>query len=514
MTPFDIQSPLPPRKPILDNNQDIVAPIPAPEKPSAVNRVADVEEIVVAKPTITKKGFSLPGWSIWLFILLVVLLILTIIFKVLLPSLAGKPPVVETKLVYWGLWENGNIMAGVLSDFEKENPGVKVEYKMTSRQDYRNRLQARLTKTGSNDDVPDVFRYHSSWLPMLGSDLEPVPSSIATKIGLDTDFHDVYKELIQNGKYLGVPLMYDNLALFCNRAIFESAQAQFPKTWWGLDKLARKLTVKDGNGQISTAGVAMGITGNVDHWSDIVALLMKQNGVDPYKSDEANTEKLQNILTFYTLFKSKDAVWDETMPNSTTAFAQGKLAMYFAPSWRVFDVLALNPKLDFEVTNVPQLPTLDGVDLAAIENGTIKGSLTDKQLATYWVEGVSKNSPHKDLAFKLLAFLAKKESLEKVYAAASQVRSFGPLYPRKSMKESIIADSKIKPFVSVADKANSWYMSSFTHDSPGLNDRMMKYFEDAITATIVQQVDKSTTLKTLQSGIVQLQNQYKLTVLP
>ena len=482
--------------------------------PEVSNRVADVEDIIVeTKAPPRKTGFSLPGWVMWLFIGLVVLLIAGVVISVLLPSLKGKPPVVEKKITYWGLWENTNIMAGILEDFEKENPGVKVDYKMIPRQDYRNRLQARLPKTGT-DDVPDVFRFHSSWLPMVGSDLAPVPSDVATQIGLDTDFHDTYKELKLGGKYLGVPLMYDNLALFYNKTIFESAQAQLPKTWWGLDRLARKLTVKDANGQISTAGVAMGITGNVDHWSDIVGLLLKQNRVDPYKQDVANSDKLQNILTFYTLFRTKDAVWDETMPNSTTAFAQGKLAMYFAPSWRTFDIQAMNPDLKFEITNVPQLPTLDGADLAAIESGTVTSGLTDKQWATYWVEGVSKNSPNKDLSFKLLAFLAKKESLQKIFTASSQTRSFGPIYPRKSMKDLVINDKKILPFISVADKASSWYLSSFTHDSPGLNERMSKYFEDAITANGSLIGQNTTSLKTLQSGILQLQSQYKLTIAP
>ena len=108
------------------------------------------------------------------------------------------------------------------------------------------------------------------------------------------------------------------------------------------------------------------------------------------------TNKLAaDALLFYTLTSRSDRVWDETLPNSTQAFASEKVAMYFAPSWRINDLKAINPNLDFGVLPVPQLP-----------NSTITW-------ASYWVEGVSASSENQQAAWQFLKFISQKESLEK-----------------------------------------------------------------------------------------------------
>lgn len=510
MSKFDVQSPLPSRKPILEEDSSST-PLVLPEKRERVEQIDEsLANVGVAKPR--EKRFSLPTWSIWALIGLVVLMILGVFFTSLLPSLRGKPVVKQKILTYWGLWEESSIVSGILEDFESKNPGVKVNYKMLNKKDYRSRLQARLGKTGSTtEEVPDVFRIHSSWLPMFSGELAKVPTGVAGQIGLDSDFYKVFSELKVDGSYMAVPLMYDGLALFYNKDMLESAQASVPKTWWGLEKLARKLTVRDSNGQISRAGVALGLTANVDHWSDIVGLLMRQNGIDPYSSEAKNIDKMGKLLQFYAYFKTKDPVWDDTFAQSHVAFAQGKVAMIFAPSWRVFDIEAINPKLNFEVTSVPQLPTLDGADLAAIESGEVSGSLTDFQWSTYWVEGVNQKSPNQELAWQLVKFMADKEQLIREHTAASQMRSFGPIYPRKSMRDQMVVNRRTAPFVAAADNATGWYLSSYTYDA-GVNDEMIKYFEDAINKIVAEPSSNvADTMSTLSSGISQLRQKYRLT---
>ncbi len=515
MTSFDVQSPLPARRPILDSDEKVekseeaVAPVVAVIGES----VFDTNQ----KPDEKKRaGFNIPIF-LWIGLaLLLLLIIFLVIFRVLIPNLKGTTPTTPTKLIYWGMWEPSQVMNSVLDEFAAAHPGVNVVYEKQEKRDYRNRLQARLGKSGeaNSGEVPDVFRIHSSWLPMMKNNLAKMPGETATKIGLGTDYYKVFEELKSNGSYLAVPLMYDNLSLFYNKSIIESAQASLPKTWWGFEKLARKLTVKDANGNITTAGAAMGLTGNVDHWSDIIGLLLQQKQVEPFKADKTNGDKLNDVLQYYSLFRTKDAVWDETLANSTQTFANGRLGLYFGPSWRVFDIQAINPDLAFEVTNVPQLPTLEYSDKAeSIENGQISGGLSTEQWATYWVEGVNNQSKNQKLAWELLAFLSQKENLQKMYGAAASLRSFGEIYPRKSMKDSLASDKRILPFLQVADSAKSWYLSSFTYDT-GLNDEMSKYFEDAINSITIKNNQSADILPTLQNGLLQLQNRYKLTVNP
>ena len=485
-----IKSPLPPRR--------IVERTPDPEEVSE-NRSNLVSEPILS-PMKPKEKIKLKTWH-WIVIgvgilVLVIILALTV-FK--------KKPVEQTvTLNYWGLWEDNTIINSVISDFEAKNPNIKINYVRSVRSDYRTRLTGRLAKNSaeSTSNV-DIFRYHNTWVPMLRDYLEPVPTETVNSIGLESDFLDVYKSDLKEGnKWLGVPLMYDGLALFYNKTLLEAAKVDVPKGWWELEKAAIKLTEKDEDGVIKVAGAALGITnGNVDHWSDIVGLMTKQNGIDFSKSLNT-TKNLEDALKYYASFThSSSKVWDDTLPNSTNLFASGKLAFYFAPSWRVFDLEKLNKDLKYGITTVPQLP-ING-DITA-ENT----ELTDIHWASYWTEGVSNTSQHKEAAWKFLTYLSSSEVLEKLYTAESQVRSFGEIYPRKSMTDKLKNNDKVWPFVSVANKASSWYLASETGDD-GVNTEMQKYFANAVDG-VVKEGDTTETMTTLKNGISQLQQKYSL----
>lgn len=495
----DIKSPLPSRKTnFLDDNNLAVE-----EKPvvAETSENANIEPTpILSQPA--KKGFSLKNFDknqliIFGIIGVVVVLILILIFAVIMPNIRNGGKQKQTVLNYWGLWEDSSVIEGIIADFEAQNPTIKINYIKNQKDDYRTRLEGRLSKT-DQEDVPDIFRIHNTWLPMFRENLAPVPATTVVNLQLDTDFFNVYQQDLKEGKsFLAVPLMYDGLALFYNKDLIDGAQIDLPKSWWNLEDAANKLTVKDGLGKIITSGVAMGLTDNIDHWSDILGLMMKQNGVDFLADSSSNDQKIRDVLTFYTLFANKDKVWDATLPQSTELFANGKLGFYFAPSWRIFDIEAMNPNLNFEITTVPQLPTLSNVPVNQVNNST---DLTNIHWASYWVEGINSKSSKQKEAWKFLEYLASKEGLEKMYTAQSQIRSFGEIYPRKSMADKLISNSKIKPFVSVADNAESWYLASRTFDN-GINDEMIKYFGDAINAITMENKAPEDVMVDLKSGI-------------
>ncbi|PIU73608.1 hypothetical protein COS78_01290 [Candidatus Shapirobacteria bacterium CG06_land_8_20_14_3_00_40_12] len=492
----NISSPLPPRQSL--SGSSVEAPAAADTSPSP-----PLIGFSSSSPSPRKK--SLPVFVIPLTIIILVALLLFVVIKVLIPTLSGKPGKVVT-LNYWGLWEDRSLLEGVIADFEAKNPNIKINYKTQQKNDYRSRLSGRLTKDSTVDEVPDIFRLHSSWLPMFVDSLAPVPDTTVKSIGLDTDYYSVYKnDLKMNSRYLALPLMYDGLSLFYNKDLIEKSQASLPKTWWDLQTIGSNLTIFDNNGRLKIAGVAMGLTDNVDHWSDIVGIILKQNGADFTKDDSKNDESVKGVLSYYADFSTKYKTWDESMPPSTQAFAEGKLAFYFAPSWRVFNIEELNPSLNFAITTIPQLPILSS------PNGSAPSSdveMTNIHWASYWVEGVNNKSSHQKEAWKFLEYLSSKEVLEKMFTAASQTRSFGEIYPRISMGNNLSGNLKIKPFISVANNAESGLLSSRTFDA-GLNTELSKYFADAINS-IAQNADPSTIMTDLRSGINQVIQKYKL----
>jgi len=497
----DIKSPLPPRKVVFkteSENEEINQRVSvANEQSTNIPNIQTAPPIKVVENKKNKKPLILIGVAL-------ISLILVILF-----STVFKSKVINSQVVlnYWGLWEEESVMNGIIADFESKNPNIKVNYKKNQKDGYAGRLNGRLAKSGEVEDIPDIFRIHNTWIPMFRDNLAAVPNETETKIGLENDFFDVYeKDLVESGEYLSVPLMYDGLVMFYNPALLEKAQVNVPNNWWDLKKSAAKITERDGSGRITVAGAAIGTVENVDHWSDIVGLMMKQNGVNLNTISGDNEKKLKDVLDFYTLFKTSDKVWDETLPNSTQYFASGNLAFYFGPSWRIFDIQALNPNLKFEVTAMPQLPTTASTPTDQIG---AEAELTNFHWASYWTEGVNNKSKYQKEAWKFLEYLSSAEVLEKMYQADSQIRSFGQIYPRKSMAEKVSSNPKIKPFVETANNASSWYLASETGDD-GVNMEMQKYFGDAISSILNGTKNSEEAVKTVISGVTQLRQKYKL----
>jgi len=394
-------------------------------------------------------------------------------------------PAQQTTLVYWGLWEPSEVLNEVFDEFESANPGIDVRYTKQSPTDYRERLQTAIATAKG----PDLFRFHASWTPMLRDDLAPMPTSVFTSAEFQKTFYPVVNKQLQvNGQLIGVPLEYDGLALFYNKEMLKTANAQPPQTWADLRTLATQLTIRSTNG-VERAGLAIGNASNVEHFSDIIALLMLQNGAD---FTNPTTPEARDALLFYTNFAKIDKVWSETLPNSTTAFARGDVAMMFAPSWRAHEVEAQNPNLDFGIATLPKLG----------ENKV--------GWATYWAEGVNTQSKNKDAAWKLIKYLSTAESMKKMYSAQSKVRSFGEPYSRVDLANDLASQPLVAPYLADAPTADGWYLSSMTHDN-GINDQLIKYYEDAVNALIAG-ADVEGVLATLNQGTTQVLRQYGVAV--
>lgn len=394
--------------------------------------------------------------------LLVVVGFIAIIIFVALPNFSKTSLGGQVTLTYWGLWEDKKIMQAVISDFERENPNIKIDYSKQDIDQYRNRL---LTRT-NNGTGPDIFRFHNTWYPMISSILLPLPSDTISKDEFLRTFYPVtQKDLIKNGAIYGIPLEIDTLALFINNQLFQSAGLGSPVTWNDFINNARAMTVKDENGKIKTAGAAMGTYENVIHAPDILSLLFIQNGVD-FNNIEGSSDKIQGALSFYTSFTTdENNVWDNTLDSSLLAFSKGNLGMFFGYSWDYFTIKQFNPNLSFQIVPVPQLPN---------QNIT---------LASYWAEGVSSKSKHQKEALLFMKFLAKKDTAAKLYSEQAKTRAFGEPYARIDLADTLKASPDVYTFISQAPDATSSIFVDSTFDD-GLNQQVNAYLENAVNSVI------------------------------
>lgn len=430
-----------------------------------------------------------------LFIVLGILALLVAAFAVLrfiLPALGGQVGG-KNHLVWWGLWEDASLVQPLIDEYQAKNPGITIEYVKNDKQDYRERLMSALAR----GDGPDIFRIHSSWVPMFKGELSTLPSSIMSSEEFGNTFYPVAAAdlLGPEGPY-AIPLEYDGLAMFINEEIFTTYGKTVPTDWNELRATAKSLTIKDERDVITQSGAALGTTANVDHWPEIVALLMLQNGANPNLPEDENKRGVQ-ALSFYKQFSEVDGVWDDTLPESTIAFAAGRVAIYFGPSWRALEIKERNPQLRFRVESVPQVPKADS-------------NVPDVTYASYWAESVSEKSKGANEAWKFLRFLSEKDSLVKLYENASKTRLFGEPYSRVDMRELLLGDPIVGGFVRLAPFAKSGYLHSRTFDgASGINTSLSQYYADSI-GEIRSDRGVENSLKTLAAGVNQVLARYGL----
>ncbi|RJR14780.1 extracellular solute-binding protein [Candidatus Microgenomates bacterium] len=419
-------------------------------------------------------------------VIMVVVIVLVLIglgfgaFALVGRFLTGSQPVV---LNYWGLWENEQGLASLIEEYKATHPNVDIVYTKQNPKQYRERLESAI----SRDEGPDIFRFHNTWVPMLKEELAPAGETGYSAQEFSSTFYPVAsQDLLISGQVYGVPLMFDGLGLYYNEDLLRAAGVTAPTTWEDFRTAAYTLTVKDASGKIVTAGAALGTANNIEHFSDIVAVMLLQNGATP--TNLVSSEAKQAISFYRQFAEAPYNTWDETLDNSISAFANGQVAFMFAPSWEVFTIQQLNPQLKFQIIPIPQLPG------------------NPINWATYWVEGVSTSSEHKDEAWEFLKFLSSKESMVKLYSEQSKLRAFGEPYSRVDLAQTLINAPYVGAYIRQAQTARSFYLASRTFDN-GINDQLIQYLQNAINS-MGQSVSVDSAMNTAQQGFSQVLARY------
>lgn len=412
---------------------------------------------VVSSPPPTKK--RLPKIVFLPLILIPFLILIALLLKNFLPGDSegvGK----KGEITWWGLREEA-LVVPLIKKYEETRPDITITYIKQSTQDYRERLTNALAK----GEGPDIIYFHNTWVPMYKNDLDILPNSVMSQQEFANIFYPIaVSNLTTNEGIVGIPLGYDAIALYINEDIFDLAAKKPPESWDELKDLAKQMTQRSGN-EIIQSGVAMGITQNIDHWQETVGLMMIQNRANLAKP---KGELAEDALAYYALIAVQDNVWDITLPDSTIAFARGKVAMYFGPTYRANEIRKENPSLKFRTVPLPQLPKDNPDD-------------PDISYATYWVEGVWNKSVNKNAAWDFLKFLSERESLQEMHQSAQNIGLFGEPYPRRDMALLLKEDAIAGSVVALAPFAKGWYLADDTNDgATGINSQIAEQYETAL----------------------------------
>jgi multiple sugar transport system substrate-binding protein len=359
---------------------------------------------------------------------------------------------ITTELEFWGI-DKPDVFRVLIDDYQATNAGVKINYVQVNPDNYEEQLiDALASRRG-----PDVLMIKHNWLPKHFEKLYPIPATSLSVKELREAFADVAADdMVYQGKIWGLPLWIDTLALYYNKDIFNSAGIALPPaTWQEFQNISRSLTEKNINGDIQRAGAAIGTSSNIDNSADILSLLMLQagstitnaNGIGIFDDDLG-----KQAVTFYTSFANPASLyycWNNSLPESFSAFSQGKVAMVLGYNSDKAEIEAKNPYLNYGVALMPQ---------------SAKNPLAVKNYANYWDLTVSATSQSPASAWNFVFYLANSQQAKK-YLVATQKAPATRILVQEMQK-----DENIGVFAKQSLSAKTWLQNDPEHNSAVLKN--------------------------------------------
>ncbi|MEK7068033.1 MAG: extracellular solute-binding protein, partial [Patescibacteria group bacterium] len=353
-----------------------------------------------------------------------------------------KEKIKPIALNYWRVWDGPDAFSDIIAAYRAAHPNITVNYRKLRYEEYERELIDSLAE----DRGPDIFSLNAGWLGRYQSKITPLPEEITMAYSvvkgtlkkeevtelrttksialaqLREQYLDaVYDNAVIGGQIYGLPVSVDTLVLFYNRDLLNNAGITSAPRYWNEEFLAdvKKLSKQDADGKLMQAGVALGTSNNIERYSDILSLLMMQNGAEmvtpegvvafhraPAGSKDNYAPGLE-ALRFYTDFANpvKEIYsWNKDLPNSLEAFIEGRLGFFFGYSYHLPQIKARAPRLNFGVSPMLQ----------------IEGNPTAINFANFWLETVSNKSAYQAEAWDFIQFAVRAENVQSYLAKAGK----------------------------------------------------------------------------------------------
>jgi multiple sugar transport system substrate-binding protein len=425
-------------------------------------------------------------------LLCLALLIITAGFRCKFVSQTEKKLLEPIELTWWGVADDPQDFEQLIADYRQLHPNIDITYRKLRPEEFKTELLNALAE----DRGPDIFSLQNNWISEHLSKLEPLPpttkmayevkqkslgikeetlteiretSSITLGQLKDTFLDVVSDDVVRGNKIYGLPLSVDTLVLFYNRDLLNNAGIPLPPSnWLTLQDNVKKLTYQDKEGNLVQSGIALGTANNVEQSTDILTLLMMQNGAEMGKNNQVTfgvipssfTDRTYNpgpeAVRFYTDFANSTKevyTWNDKFPNSFNAFAQGRVGMVFGYNFHIPYLEAMRQgKLNYGIAKVPQ----------------IEGR-PEANFANYWVQVVSKKSKHVNEAWDFLQFITKKNEAKKYLDKTLKPTAL------KSLVDEQKNNDLLRVFAEELLTAKSWYQGN---DATAMENALKEMIEN------------------------------------
>ncbi len=310
---------------------------------------------------------------------------------------AGETEGTQTDVtISYACWDSNQAdkLKTIAEEFEKENPGIKIDIQVNGWDDYWTALEA----AGTGGSLPDTFWMHSNNIYYYASNdqLLDLTDYIAQSADIDLSkypqgLNEIYS---LDGKQYAIPKDYDTIALWYNKTLFDEAGISYPDETWTWDTLkeaAKKLTKPDG----SQYGMCAGLHNQEGYYNFVY-----QNGgtiiTDSNESGYADAKTMDGIKEYFSYVTEglSPEIYDDSA--RAEAIQNGQCAMGLFGSWNLSgfaDNEFMTKNFDCAV-----LPSAKDGNRSSIFNGlgnAIAATTEHPDEAWKWVEYLSSEAGQK-----------------------------------------------------------------------------------------------------------------------
>ena len=253
------------------------------------------------------------------------------------------------------------IIDGYAAEFEKENPGIKLKPIYSG--SYQESIAKALTAMKSGEPPVMSILLSTDMYTLVDEDAI-VPFDELIKTGEDRawlkSFYPAFMENSQTGgKTWGIPFQRSTIVLYWNKEMFKEAGLdpnKAPQNWQDQLDYARKLTKRDGSGNVTQWGLQIPSSG-FPYW--LFQALAIQNGVNLMNPAGTQTfydrPEVIQALQYWVDLARKHKVHPEGIVEWGTTprdFFERKMAMMWTTTGNLTNVKN-NAKFDFGVAMLP-----------------------------------------------------------------------------------------------------------------------------------------------------------------
>ncbi|CAN5171664.1 sugar ABC transporter substrate-binding protein [soil metagenome] len=306
----------------------------------------------------------------------------------------------EVTLRFWAMGREGEVVQQLIPEFERRNPGVRVEVQQIP----WTAAHEKLLTSYVGDATPDLTQLGNTWIPefvALGA-LEPLDARLrgSAEIAASDYFAGIWDTNLVGGRVYGIPWYVDTRVLFYRSDLLaEAGYDSLPQSWAGWRAAMERIRARMGPGQYP-------LLLPTNEWNQPVAFALQTGSPllrDGGRYGGFEDPRFVRAFDFYVgLFRDSlaPALANTEVSNLYQEFAKGNIAMYITGPWNIGEFRDRLPAAVQDRWMTAPLPGPGGPGVSLAGGASF---------------AIFRASPHRAEAWKLIEYLSAPRQQVRFY---------------------------------------------------------------------------------------------------